>query len=112
MYFEPTKKQVEAFVQRLENLFKELRKTVEAGQKKRLDQFYQEFEKAQTVDEYNDIRQKVMDEFRIFAWGRGFFIPPLRGPEAGAGIYKLELTQGGQVISGLLTIRDDPMLQK
>ncbi len=112
MYFEPSSKQVEAFVQRLEKLFIELKKIVEADQKKLLDQLYKEFEKAQTIDEYNEIRQKIMDEFRIFARGRGFFLPPLRGPEARAGIYMLELSHGGEVISGLLTIRDDPMLKK
>jgi photosystem II stability/assembly factor-like uncharacterized protein len=112
MYFEPTEKQQQLFVQRLENLFKELAKTVEADQKKRLDQLYKEFEEAQTIDEYNKARQKVMDEFSMFAWGRGFFIPPLRGPEAGAGVYKLELTYGGQIISSSLTVRNDPMLKK
>ncbi len=112
MYFDPTIKQKEAFVQRLENLFKELEKTIEAAQKKRLDQLYQGFKQAQTVDEYNDIRQKIMDEFRIFSSGRGFFIPPLRGPEAGAGVYKLEVTCDGQVTSSLLILRNDPMLEK
>lgn len=112
MYFEPTEKQQELFVQRLEKLFKELAKVVEAGQKDRLDQLHSEFEKAKTIDEYNEVRQKVMDEFRMFAWGRGFFIPPLRGPEAGTEIYRLELTCGGQVVSGSLAIREDPMLKK
>jgi hypothetical protein len=112
MRFEPTEQQKKSFVKRLENVFVELLKQVEGKQKKRLDQLQKEFQKAKTTDGYNKILRSVMQEFRSYARGRGFFLRPLRGPEVEAGIYTLRMTLDGENYSGFVTIRDDPILSK
>lgn len=112
MRFEPTEQQKKNFVKRLENVFVELQKQVEGKQKERLNQLQQEFQKAKTTDEYNKIVRTVMQEFRSYARGRAFFVRPLQGQEVGAGIYMLKMILNGESYSGLIVIRDDPMLTK
>jgi hypothetical protein len=110
MRFEPTEQQKKNFVKRLENVFVELQKQVEGKQKERLNQLQQEFQKAKTKDGYNKIVRTVMQEFRSYARGRAFFVRPLQGQEVGAGIYTLKMILNGESYSGLIVIRDDPML--
>jgi hypothetical protein len=112
MRFEPTELQKKSFVKRLENVFKEVQKQVEGKPKKRLDQLYQEFQEAEATDEYNKILQTIMEDFREYARGRAFFMRPLQGPEVEAGVYVLQMTLDGENYSGLVTIREDPMLEK
>jgi photosystem II stability/assembly factor-like uncharacterized protein len=112
MRFEPTEQQKKSFVKRLENVFVELQKQVEGKQKERLDQLYGEFQKAKTTDGYNKILQTVMQEFRSYSTGRGFFLRPMQGSEVEAGVYMLKMTLDSEIYSGLITIRDDPMLAK
>ncbi len=112
MRFEPTEQQKKNFVKRLENVFVELQKQVEGKQKERLNQLQQEFQKAKTTDGYNKIVRTVMQEFRSYARGRAFFVRPLQGQEVGAGIYTLKMNLNGESYSGLIVIRDDPMLTK
>jgi len=112
MRFEPTEQQKKNFVKRLENVFVELQKQVEGKQKERLNQLQQEFQKAETTDEYNKIVRTVMQEFRSYARGRASFVRPLQGQEVGAGIYMLKMILNGESYSGLIVIRDDPMLTK
>lgn len=112
MRFEPTEQQKKSFVMQLDNVFNGLKKQVEGKQKERLDQLYQEFQKAKTTDGYNKVLRAVMQEFRGYATGRAFFVRPLQGQEAGTGIYTLKMTLAGESYSGLITIRDDPMLMK
>jgi photosystem II stability/assembly factor-like uncharacterized protein len=112
MRFEPTDSQKKTFVKRLENVFMTLQKRVEGKQKKRLDQLQREFRKAETTDAYNSILGAVMQEFRSYATGRAFFFRPLRGPEAGPGVYMLKMTFGSESFSGFVVIREDPMKTK
>jgi len=111
MRFEPTEQQKKNFVKRMENVFMELLKQVEGKQKERLDQLQQEFQKAKTTDAYNKILRTVMQEFRSYARGRAFFVRPLQGQEVEAGVYTLKMTLNGESYSGLIAIRDDPMLR-
>lgn len=108
MRFEPTEQQKKGFVKRLDNIFAELQKQVKGEQKKRLDLLRQEFEKAQTTDEYNELLRTVLEEFRDYATGRGFFLRPLRGPEVEPGIYIVKMTLDGESYSSLIKIREDP----
>lgn len=112
MRFEPTEQQKKDFVKRLENVFMELQKQVEGKQKEHLDQLHQKFQKAKTTDGYNKILSTVMQEFRSYTRGRAFFVRPLQGQEVGAGIYTLKMILNGESCSGLIVIRDDPMLTK
>ena len=112
MRFEPTEQQKKSFVKRLKNVFVELQKQVDGKQKERLDQLNKEFQKAKTTDGYNKILRTVMQEFRSYARGRGFFLRPIQGPEVEAGIYTLKMTLDGEIYLGFITIRDDPMLAK
>ncbi len=112
MRFEPTEQQKKSFVKRLENIFTELEKQVEGKQKKQLKKLNQEFQKAKTTDGYNKILQTVMQEFRSYATSRAFFMRSLQGQEVGAGIYTLKMILDGESYSGLIAIRDDPMLTK
>jgi hypothetical protein len=112
MRFEPTDQQKESFVKQLENVFSELKKQVKGKPKERLDQLYQEFRRAKTVDGYNRILRTVREEFRSYARERGFFVRPLQGPEAEAGIYTLKMILNGKTDTGFITIRDDPKLVK
>jgi hypothetical protein len=110
MRFEPTEQQKKSFVKRLENIFVELQKQVEGKQKEHLDRLYQEFKRAKTTDGYNKILRTVMQDFRSYARGRAFFVRPLQGQEVEAGIYTLKMILDGESYSGLIAIRDDPML--
>jgi hypothetical protein len=112
MRFEPTKQQKKSFVKRLENIFTGLQKQVKGKQKEQLKKLHQEFQKAKTTDGYNKILRIVMQEFRSYARGRAFFMRPLQGQEVEAGIYTLKMILGGESYSGLITIREDPMLTK
>jgi hypothetical protein len=112
MRFEPTELQKESFVGRLENVFAELQKRVKGKQKMRLDSLYKGFKKADTTDGYNRILREVMQQFRSDLRGRGFFMRPLRGIEAGAGVYTLKMILGGKVYSSYVTIRKDPMMDE
>ncbi|UCE40844.1 MAG: hypothetical protein JSV17_15585 [Candidatus Aminicenantes bacterium] len=112
MRFEPTEEQKKSFMKRLENVFVDLEKQVKGKQKKRLNSLHKEFNKADTTDGYNKILRTVMQEFRNYVRGRGFFLRPLQGPEVEAGIYALKMTLDGKSYSGFITIRDDPMLTK
>ncbi len=112
MRFEPTEQQKKSFVKRLENIFTELEKQVEGKQKKQLKKLNQEFQNAKTTDGYNKILQTVMQEFRSYATSRAFFMRSLQGQEVGAGIYTLKMILDGESYSGLIAIRDDPMLTK
>jgi photosystem II stability/assembly factor-like uncharacterized protein len=112
MRFEPTERQKISFVNRLDNVFSELQKQVKGKQKKHLDSLYKEFQKADTTDGYNSILRAVMQEFRSYVRGRGFFMRPLQGEEAGAGIYTLKMIMGGEVYSSYVTIRKDPMMDE
>jgi len=111
MRFDPTDQQKKSFIKRLENIFSELRKQLEGKLKEQLNLLYREFQDAQTTDEYNKIFRAVMQKFRSFARGRGFFMRPLRGAEAASGTYMLKMTMNGETYSGFITIRDDPMLK-
>ncbi len=112
MRFDPTEDQRLSFIQGLEDIFKTLRERSKKARKEQLEKLYKEFKKAQTTEELNQIRQKLIREFRDLAPGRRFFGQPLRGPEARSGIYKLRLVVGDTVCEGLLTIRDDPLFNK
>jgi hypothetical protein len=112
MRFEPTELQKESFVTRLENVFTELQKQAKGKQKERLDSLYKEFQRADTTDGYNRILRAVMQEFRSLARGRGFFLRPLQGEEAGAGIYTLKMELGGKVYTSYVKIRKDPMMDE
>ncbi len=112
MRFDPTEDQRKSFIQGLEDIFKILRERSKEAKNKRLEELYKEFKKAQTAEELNQIRQKLIREFRDLAPGRRFFGEPLRGSKAESGIYKLRLAVDDTVCEGLLTIRDDPLLEK
>ena len=112
MRFEPTEEQKKGFVKRMENIFATLLPQVKGKEKKRLDQLHREFQKAETIDEHNKILRALMREFRGYITSRIFFMRPLRGTEAGAGTYLLKMTLNGKIYSGLITVRDDPMLTK
>jgi len=111
MHFEPSKQQKDNFMKRMENVFNELKKRLKNEQMERSDQLYQEFKRAQTTEEFNQIREKIMDEFRDYAWGRDFFVPPLQGPEAEAGTYALKFIVDDKTFNGFVAIRDDPLLE-
>lgn len=111
MRFKPTEKQRKNFLKQMENIFKVLRQRVEHNREQRLEQLYQEFKKAQTVDELNRIRQQLLEKFRDLGRGRRFFGSPLEGPEASPGTYKLKMRVGDKIYPGILLIRDDPLLK-
>jgi hypothetical protein len=112
MRLEPSEQQKKYFLRRTESVVKELEKRILDEQKKRLDFLYQEFQKARTTEEYNRVRELLMEEFQSYAWGRGFFVPPLQGREAETGIYRLCLTAGDETHTDFLTIRNDPLIKQ
>jgi hypothetical protein len=112
MRFEPSAQQKKSFLKRLENVFSQLQKQVKGKEKKRLDRLYEDFSKATTTDGYNQILRTVMQEFRSYATGRGFFMRPLQGQEVQAGTYILRMTLEGESYTGLIIIREDPLANK
>jgi len=111
MRFDPTEEQRLSFIKTLEDIFKTLRERSET-KNDRLEKLYEEFKKAQTTEELNQIRQKLIEEFRDLAPSRRFFGEPLQGAEAKSGIYKLRLLVDDTAHEGILTIRDDPLFKK
>lgn len=107
--FEPTKEEIKNFIQQMEDIFKQLRQQVDKERKELLEEIYQEFKKAESPDEWNQVREKLMREFWDLGRGRRFFGEPLEGPEAQSGVYRLKMTVDGQAHEGLLTIREDPL---
>ena len=112
MRFEPTDQQKNNFVRRLENIFLELKKQVEGKHKEHLEELHQKFREVKTTDGYNKILRTVMQDFRSYATGRAFFVRPLQGLKAEPGIYTLKMALDGETDSGLIAIRDDPLLKK
>ncbi|MGD2245181.1 MAG: hypothetical protein PVI11_01410 [Candidatus Aminicenantes bacterium] len=109
--FEPPETRKRLLMKRMEKRFEELIKSVKREHKQRLNLLYKEFKQIETPAEYNRIRQQLMQEFRMYATGRMFFGPPLQGPPAGAGTYRLKLTVNGTIYQGLLTVREDPLFK-
>jgi hypothetical protein len=112
MHFDPSDEQKKEFLEKLENIFSELKEHLDKDQMKLLDNLYKEFESAKTIEELNEIRKKLIENFRMFAPRRNFFGEPLRGPEAEAGTYRLTVIANGKVYSRYLKIRNDPLLKK
>lgn len=110
MRFEPSGQMRKNFAKRLERVFAELQKQVEGKQKKRLNQLHQEFQNAETTEGFNEVLQKVMQEFRSYLTDRAFFMRPLRGPLAETGTYTLKMILNDRSYSGFVVIREDPML--
>ncbi|UCC41731.1 MAG: hypothetical protein JSV96_04875 [Candidatus Aminicenantes bacterium] len=110
MRFNPSEQQKKSFLQRMEDIFKQLKEQVSREQKRRLEQLYKEFKKAKTPDDFNRVREQLIEEFGQFARGRGFFFRPLQGPLAGPGIYQVKLVVDGETYTQILKIRKDPML--
>jgi hypothetical protein len=96
----------------MEIVFDNLKDLVEKEHKKRLEELHKEFKEVQTPDEYNRIREQLLQEFRMYGSGRAFFGTPLQGPPAGAGIYLLKLSLGSFTQKGLLEVREDPLFKK
>lgn len=109
MRFEPTEAQKKRFLERMEEVFRLLRQRVDKARRKRLEELYREFKKAQTPEEWNAVREKLIQEFRDLARRRGFFGSSLEGPEGPPGLYRLTMTVNGRTYREFLTIRDDPM---
>lgn len=107
--FAPTKMQENVFLRRMESVFHELSKRVKEKEKPRLEALRDALKTARTPEERNRLRQTLLEEFREYAWGRGFFVPPLQGPEAEAGVFRLKLVAGGKESVAWLTVRGDPM---
>jgi hypothetical protein len=112
MRFNPSEEQRKEFIEKLENVFSQLKVSLEKDQKEQLDGLYKEFKSAETVKELNDVREKLLEKFRMFAPRRNFFGDRLQGPEAEAGIYHLTLSMNGKSYTRYLTIRTDPLLKK
>lgn len=111
MSFDPLEEHTTAFIQSMENVFRELRERVSLSQKNRLNQLYGEFKEGQTPDEWNRVRQELIEEFLSLGEGRSFFGSDLQGPSAGPGTYRIKLKVNGQTCEGLVTIRKDPLLK-
>jgi hypothetical protein len=112
MHFDPSEEQKKEFLEKLENVFSQLKERVDKDQKTLHESLYKKFKGAQTVKELNGVREDLIENFRIFAPRRNFFGEPLRGPEAGAGVFRMILTAGGKTYSRYLKIRNDPLSKK
>jgi len=112
MRFDPSDEQRTQFKEKLENAFSQLKERLNLEQRKILDGLYLEFEKAETPDDLNAIREQLLEKFRIFAPRRNIFGEPLRGPDAGAGIFRVTLNANGRSYMGYLSVRNDPLLER
>ncbi len=112
MHFDPSEEQKKEFLEKLESVFSQLKERVDKDQKTLLESLYKKFKGARTVKALNGVREDLIKNFRIFAPRRDFFGGPLRGPEAGAGVFRMTLTADEKTYSRYLNIRDDPLLKK
>jgi hypothetical protein len=112
MRFDPSEEQKEEFLEKMEEVFSQLREFVNKDRKKMLDKLHTKFRSAETPKELNAVRQELVENFRIFAPRRDFFGDPLQGPDAGTGIFRLTLNAKTKVHTCHLTIRGDPLFQK
>jgi hypothetical protein len=111
MHFDPSEEQKKEFLEKMEDVFKGLKERVDKEQRKSLDSLYKEFKEAKTIDELNGIRDKLIENFRMFISRRNFFGDRLVGPEAEAGTYHLSLAVNGKTYTRYLMIRNDPLLK-
>jgi len=112
MLFNPSEEQREEFLDKLENVFSQLKERVDKDQMKLLDNLYKKFKSAETPEELNWIREQLLENFRIFAPRRNFFGEPLLGPDAGTGTYRVNLTANEKSYTRYLIIRKDPLLKQ
>ncbi|MGB6338955.1 MAG: hypothetical protein WBF32_04210 [Candidatus Aminicenantaceae bacterium] len=112
MRFDPSEEQRNEFLERLENVFSQLKERVDKNQMKLLDNLHKKFKSAETAEELNWIREQLLENFRILAPGRDFFGDPLQGPDPGTGTYRLILTANEKSYTRYLVIRKDPLLKK
>ena len=95
----------------MEDVFSQLKERVGKDRMNLLDRLYKEFKSAKKTDELNEIREQLIENFRVFVERRNFFGESLRGPQAEAGTYRLILTAGGKSYTRYLAIRNDPLLK-
>ena len=61
----------------------------------------------------NNIRQQLIENFRAYAGGKPLFGEALgRSQPAPAGNYQVTLTFDGKTVTGKITIRNGPLLNK
>jgi len=112
MRFDPSEEHKKEFRKQQEIVFSQLKKGMDKDQIRVLDKLYTEFKSAQTPEELNAIREKLIENFRNLAPRRRFFGVPLQGLEALPGTYRLTLTANGKVYTHYLSIRKDPLLRE
>jgi len=110
--FKPSDGQQRSFLKRMERIFAELKKNVKSKDQTRLDELYATFKAGQTPDEWNRIRRQLMRDFRDAAPDFRFFGNELRGRPAATGIYRVKLTMSGKTYHSLMTICEDPLLDR
>lgn len=105
---DPSATAVKIFRRRMDSLFKDLQGKVRGELKKDLKKLQQQWAKAVTPAEMNQVWAALTEKFRTLI-SRRLFLRPLRGTEVGAGEYIIEMKYKGQVFRSTLLVREDPL---
>jgi len=105
---DPSATAVKIFRRRMDSLFKDLQGKVRGELKKDLKKLQQQWAKAVTPAEMNQVWAALTEKFRTLI-SRRLFPRPLRGTEVGAGEYIIEMKYKGQVFRSTLLVREDPL---
>ncbi len=113
MRFDPTEEEITRFRERMDVIFGRLRRVLKIEDlKNKLDDLYDEFQKAGTVDEFNRIRSTMSREFRGIMTDRRFFGSGLSGRTAEPGVYNVKMTFRGVPYTRTFVIREDPLIKE
>lgn len=106
-----TEADLEEYKNQLSDVMKELKKRVKDSELKgKLKSITTDLEEAETIDEFNQIRGRIVKNFSGYALGRSFFGDKRMPLRAEPGEYDLLIQAGEIAITGKLKVRKDPLI--
>ncbi|MEO0337696.1 MAG: sialidase family protein [Bacteroidota bacterium] len=112
-YFAPNESEVKAYEQGLLHALVLLEPRVKSADlKNELDGLRREITGEKDFQVLNEIREKMVDQFSSYADGKTLFGPQLGWLTAPAGQYKVEIKYRDQTATGVIEVREDPMLEQ
>jgi photosystem II stability/assembly factor-like uncharacterized protein len=112
--FDPTPRQTERFIKRLEPVLNRISQLPKMSKEQReaLKKAQQTAKKSTNDVELNQIANDLRDQFGHMNVFRRAFRGRLQGERAQAGDYMVNMNVDGEIYTGKITVRNDPMLNK
>ncbi|MFC1561399.1 WD40/YVTN/BNR-like repeat-containing protein [candidate division KSB1 bacterium] len=114
MRWSPTEQQRTQFVSQFTETLESIREEVDTRDERRqIDLFREQLESARTDDERLEIQEAFLEMFSDYAaLTRRFSREGLSGSQVPAGEYFVQLSAGGEILTRILTVKDDPLLSR